>query len=43
MLSIDFLLLLSAFITTIASAIGKSPVWVPLLLVVLFLMLETFG
>lgn len=42
MLSLDYLLLLSAFVTTIASAIGKSPLWVPVILIVVFLFLETF-
>lgn len=43
MLTVDFFLLVSAFITTIASAIGKSPLWVPVLLVVLCLLLKLFA
>ena len=35
MLSVTFLLVLAAFIATIASAIGKCPLWVPVLLLVL--------
>ncbi len=38
-LSVSLLLLLAAFGTTIASAIGKCPLWVPVLLVVIDLML----
>lgn len=35
MMSVDFFLALGAFVTTIASAIGKAPVWVPVLLLTL--------
>ncbi len=38
-LTISLLLVLAAFGTTIASAIGKCPLWVPVLLVVLVLLL----
>lgn len=40
MLTVDFFLLVAAFITTIVSAIGKAPLWVPVLLVVLFDLLK---
>jgi len=43
MLTVDFFLLVSAFITTIASAIGKAPLWVPVLLVVLFELLKVLA
>lgn len=39
MLSVTFLFILAAFVTTIANAIGKCPIWVPMLLVVLVLLL----
>ncbi len=35
MLTVTFLLALSAFVCTIASAIGKCPLWVPVLLLCL--------
>lgn len=35
MMSVTFLLLVAAFICTIANALGKCPTWVPLLLIVL--------
>ena len=35
MLTVTLLLVLSAFIVTIASAIGKAPLWVAVLLLVL--------
>ena len=40
---ITALLILSAFVCTIASALGKCPLWVPTLLVVVALALQTFG
>lgn len=43
MLTVDFFLLVSAFIVTILSAIGKAPLWVAVLLVVLFELLKLFG
>lgn len=43
MLTVDFFLLVSAFIVTIVSAIGKAPLWVPVLLVVLYLLLKLLG
>jgi len=43
MLTVDFFLLVSAFITTIANAIGKAPIWVPVLLVVLFELLKVLA
>lgn len=43
MMTVDFFLLVSAFIVTIASAIGKSPLWVAVLLIVLFELLKLFG
>lgn len=38
-MSIVLLLMLAAFTTAILSAIGKCPVWVPVLLVVLVMLL----
>ena len=35
MLTVTFLLVLAAFIVTIASAMGKAPLWVAVLLLVL--------
>ena len=35
MLTVTFLLVLAAFVCTIAAAIGKAPLWVPVLLLVL--------
>ena len=40
MFTVTILLLLGAFVTTIAAAMGKAPLWVPVLLVVLVLLLE---
>jgi len=39
LLTVKVLCLLAAFVTTIMSANGRTPVWVPLMLVVLVLML----
>lgn len=39
----SMLLLLAAFVTTIVSAIGKCPLWVPVLLLVLIQLLESVG
>lgn len=39
MLSVTVLLLLVAFITAIASALGKCPVWIPVVLVIVVLLL----
>lgn len=43
MLTVDAFLLVSAFIVTIVSAIGKAPLWVAVLLLVLFELLKLFG
>jgi len=43
MLTVDVFLLVSAFIVTIASAISKTPLWVAVLLVVLFELLKLLG
>ena len=43
MLTLDVLLLVTAFIVTIVSAMGKAPLWVAVLLVVLFELLKVFG
>lgn len=43
MLTAEFFLVVAAFIVTIASAIGKAPLWVAVLLVVLFELLKLFG
>lgn len=40
MLTVSFLLVFAAFCTTIASAAGRCPLWVPTLLVVLMLLLQ---
>lgn len=40
MLTVTLLLLLAAFICTIASALGKCPLWVSVLLVVIVLLLQ---
>lgn len=40
MLTVILLLLLAAFVCTIASALGKCPVWVPVLLLVVVGLLE---
>lgn len=42
MLSVTVLLVVAAFICTIAEALGKCPSWVPTLLVVVILALLTF-
>lgn len=39
MLSVTLLLILAAFIATIASAMGKCPLWIPVLLVCVALLL----
>lgn len=36
MITIAALLLVSAFVCTIASAIGKCPLWIPVLLVIIW-------
>lgn len=41
MLTVSLLLVLCALFTTVASAIGKCPLWVPVLLIVLVLLLTT--
>lgn len=41
MLSVTLLLVVAAFICTVASAIGKCPLWVAVLLVVIVLLLES--
>lgn len=38
--TVGFLLLLSAFITTIASGMGKCPLWIPVLLLCIFSLLQ---
>jgi hypothetical protein len=38
-MSVTFLLIVAAFVCTIATALGKCPVWVPVLLVVMALLL----
>lgn len=43
MLTVDFFLVVAAFIVTIASAIGKAPLWVAVLLIVLVLLLKLLG
>jgi hypothetical protein len=43
MLNVDLFLIIAAFVTTIASAIGKAPLWVPVLPIVLLEMLKLFG
>lgn len=43
MLSASLLLILAAFVTAIASAIGKCPLWVPVVLLVLVGLLESVG
>lgn len=43
MLTVDFFLIVSAFVTTIASAIGKAPLWVPVLLLALVEMFKLLG
>lgn len=43
MLNTSVLILLAAFVTTIASAAGKCPLWVSVLLLVVLQLLETFG
>ncbi len=40
MLSVSLLLVVAAFICTIANALGKCPAWVPLLLVCVVLLLS---
>ena len=39
MLTVSGLFIIAAFVTTIASAMGKCPLWVPTLLIVLVLLL----
>ncbi len=41
MIAITLLLVLAAFVVTIASAIGKAPLWIAVLLVVLVLLLQS--
>lgn len=43
MLTVDFFLAVSAFITTISSAIGKAPLWVAVLLLTLLELLAQLG
>lgn len=43
MLTVDFFLLVSAFIVTIASAIGKAPLWVAVLLLTVFHLVNLLG
>lgn len=40
MITVTLLLILAAFVCTIASALGKCPLWVPVLLVALVMLLE---
>lgn len=40
-LTILFLLAISAFICTVASALGKCPLWVPVILLALFALVQT--
>lgn len=40
MLTVTIALVIAAFITTIASAMGKCPIWVPVLLAILVLALQ---
>jgi hypothetical protein len=40
MLTIALLLLLSAFIITILSTLGKAPLWIAVLLVIILLLLQ---
>lgn len=40
MLTVSIFLALSAGITAVASAIGKCPIWVPVILLVLFALLQ---
>ena len=42
LLSLAVLLLLAAFIVTVLSSMGKAPLWVAVLLVVVLLMIQTF-
>lgn len=42
MLSLTVLLLLAAFIITILSAIGKAPLWVAVLLVIVELLIQVY-
>jgi hypothetical protein len=41
MLTVAILILVSAFIITILSSLGKAPLWVAVLLVVILLMLQS--
>jgi hypothetical protein len=41
MLTIALLLLLSAFIITILSTLGKAPLWIAVLLVIILLLLQS--
>jgi hypothetical protein len=41
MLTIALLLLLAAFVVTIASSLGKAPIWVAVLLVIVVLLLQS--
>ena len=40
MMTVTFLLLISAFVATIVSAMGKCPLWVAVLLVTISLLLQ---
>ena len=41
MLTVMLILLLAAFVCVIASALGKCPLWVPVLILVIALLLES--
>jgi hypothetical protein len=41
MLTVAILILVSAFIITILSSLGKAPLWVAVLLVIILLMLQS--